>query len=52
MRSIWMLLALAGLAAGKRGTNLPENGGFEQALEGWRVNATSGRIRVSARVTS
>jgi len=46
MRTIWMLLVLAGLAAGgKKGVSLLENGDFEQALEGWRVNPTSGQAK-------
>jgi len=46
MRSIGVLLLLAGLAAsGKKGTSLLENGGFEQALKGWKVNAMSGQAR-------
>jgi len=46
MRSIGVLLLLAGLAAGgKKGASLLENGGFEQALKGWTVNTTTGQAK-------
>lgn len=45
MRTLGMLLLLAGLAAGKKGTSLLENGGFEQELKGWQVNATTGQAK-------
>jgi hypothetical protein len=40
-----MLLVLGGVAAANGEENLLENGGFERKLEGWRVNATTGRAR-------
>jgi hypothetical protein len=45
MRSACVLLLLAGLASAKRGANLLENGGFEQELEGWTVNASTGQAK-------